>query len=161
LPAYKNFGKVPITKRDLVEFPEDVDKTKNTFTYESEYNDYVVTKDTVTNTESDNKEIVFLDIGYNMNNHTLLLEKDANTTHPAYLNNVTYTQYFKESSDKVNCDFDKCKIMGLGCEWPYTATDYIKMDEAYPWTITAQTNIIEGYNTTFCVKCYNGWDSIT
>lgn len=51
--------------------------------------------------------------------------------------------------------------MGQGCQFPFTATEYVKMDEGFPFTIRAQTNIPEGYNTTFCVKCSTASDSIT
>lgn len=35
------------------------------------------------------------------------------------------------------------------------------MDASAPWTIRAMTNIPEGYNTTFCVKCSTASDFIT
>jgi len=35
------------------------------------------------------------------------------------------------------------------------------MDESAPWTVRAMTNITEGYNTTFCVKCSTASDFIT
>lgn len=76
-----------------------------------------------------------------------------------YKHNKTYKFFFEESDQ--DCLFDKCELKSEGCKWPYTATEYLEMDEAYPWTITAQTNVSEGYNTTFCVKCSNQWDSIT
>jgi len=34
------------------------------------------------------------------------------------------------------------------------------MNTTFPWDITARTNITDGYNTTFCVRCSNAWDSI-
>lgn len=74
--------------------------------------------------------------------------------------NVTWSLYFA-NNDATNCGFDKCELMGLGCQWPYTGTDNLKMAAAAPWTIQAKTSVPEGYNTTYCIKCSNGWNQIT
>jgi len=73
--------------------------------------------------------------------------------------NKTYEKYF-EVGDWENCQFDKCELMAEECKWPYTATKHLTMKKEAPWTVTALTNVAEGYNTTFCIKCSNSVDSI-
>jgi len=48
--------------------------------------------------------------------------------------------------------------MSADCMWPYTATKHVTMDSDYK--ISLMTDIVDGYNTTFCMKCSNAWDSI-
>lgn len=60
-----------------------------------------------------------------------------------------------------NCHYRSCELMAKGCEWPYTATPHLKMNSEYPFNIQAATNVVDGYNTTFCVKCMNQWDSVS
>lgn len=79
-----------------------------------------------------------------------------NETHST---NLTWNHYFT-NSDLTNCNFDKCELLAEGCQYPYTQTDYLTIGGAQPWTITAATNVTYGYNTTFCMKCSNAWDSI-
>jgi len=109
-----------------------------------------------------------VDVGFNPNMHTALYsglddtEENQVTSHAAtdtYLLNDTAKLFFK-NSDMTNCNYDKCELKARGCQWPYTQTKHLKMNEKFPYNIVAATNISEGYNTTFCVKCYNAWDSI-
>jgi len=51
--------------------------------------------------------------------------------------------------------------MGKGCLYPYTATTHIKIGMTAPWTVSAHSDIADGYNTTFCIKCTNSGDSIS
>lgn len=108
------------------------------------------------------------DIGFNPIAHTALysglddLEENQVTSHAKtdiYTHNETAKLFFT-NSDYTNCNYDKCELKAKGCEWPYTQTEHLKMNEKFPWNIVAATNITDGYNTTFCVKCSNAWDSI-
>lgn len=103
----------------------------------------------------------YIDVGFNPNNHTALYsgldDTDENriTNHSktdTYNYNET-TKLFFSNSDRTNCNYKKCELMAQGCQFPYTQTKYLKMNEAFPWNIVANTNITAGYNTTFCVKC--------
>jgi len=111
-----------------------------------------------------------VDVGFNPNMHIPLYsglddteenetKKISHAVSDTYTHNETASLFFT-NSDKTNCNYDKCELKARGCVWPYTQTKHLKMNENFPWNIVAATNIVEGYNTTFCVKCYNAWDSI-
>jgi len=72
---------------------------------------------------------------------------------------VTDSEYFT-NEDPANCAY-KCELYAVGCEWPYSATDYLTITEAAPFAVSYRTNVVEGYNTTYCLKCSNSLDSIT
>lgn len=133
LPSYDNLNKVPIVRRDLIEFPEDVKKTKNSFVYEFGFD-----------------ALNYTDISFNGTNHTKTI---------SYLHNETAKLFFT-NDDVINCQYDRCELLAAGCKWPYTATPYLTIGKSFPWTVTANTNVTDGYNTTFCLKCSNAWDSI-
>jgi len=61
------------------------------------------------------------------------------------------------NKEPTTCEYT-CELMSADCMWPYTATKHVTMDSDYK--ITVMTDIVDGYNTTFCMKCSNNWDSI-
>jgi len=146
IPKYQTLTHIPIV-RDLENHPEDVNKTANWFRYES---GFVGGGPDDANTTT---------AGFILPNHTMRAVADSNATHPAYLHNETAKLYFA-NADHTDCDYDKCELMAAGCAWPYTQTKYLEMSKDFPWDITARTDVVEGYNTTYCVKCSNAWDSI-
>jgi len=109
----------------------------------------------------------YVDVGFNPNMHTALYsgldpEEEPSTSHAVsdtYFYNETASLFFL-NGDKTNCNYDKCELKAKGCIWPYTQTEHLKINEKFPWNIVAAANITDGYNTTFCVKCSNAWDSI-
>jgi len=72
---------------------------------------------------------------------------------------ITEDEFFT-NKDAANCAYN-CELYAAGCEWPYSATDYLTITEAAPFTVRSRTNVVEGYNTTYCLKCSNSLDSIT
>lgn len=84
-----------------------------------------------------------------------------NETYHSDANN-TWIHYF-QNADVVNCGYDKCELLAQGCETreiPYTQTEHLTITSEAPWTVHALTNVPDGYSTSFCIKCSNGWDSI-
>lgn len=141
LPSYKTLHKVPLALTDEQKaLPEEEQPTENAFKYESSFS-----------SDLENAALNMTDVGFNGEEHA----KSA-----SYEHNKTYEFYFA-NDDWTNCKYDQCELMAEGCEWPYTATPHLKMGADFPWTITAFTNVTNGYNTTYCVKCSNAWDSIT
>jgi len=141
-PEYDNLVKVDVIKRDLADFPEDADKTKNTWSYE---NGFVAAESEEEGAEN------WLPISKMVKN-----AEDVEESQP-----VLDTEYFT-NKDEANCAH-KCEIYAVGCEWPYSATDYLKIDEddANRFTVSYRSNIVEGYNTTYCLKCFNSVDFVT
>jgi len=118
---------------------EGEDPLKNHKVYKSEYN----------------QELNSWDIGFNGTAHALVEEGEN-----MYTQNVTYKKWFT-NADTANCGYNKCELMSKGCDYPYTATTHIKIGKTAPWTVSALSDVAEGYNTTFCVKCSNVATSIT
>jgi len=120
--------------------PEEEQPTDHKYHYESSFS-----------SDLENKDLNITDVGFNFEQHAKNDTYEFNKTYELYLTN----------SDWTNCKYDKCELMAEGCEWPYTATQHMSMDAAFPWTIRALTNVTNGYNTTYCIKCSNAWDSVT
>lgn len=132
IPKYKQLEKVPFVPVVV----KGEEKSRDNYYYEVKYD-----------IESTNTT----DVGFNGEQHS----KNA-----SYPTNETYKLYFK-NKDTADCNYDKCELMSKGCLWPYTSKGYLTMQDAFPWTLQAQTNIPEGYNATFCIKCSNAWDAIS
>lgn len=116
-------------------------KTVNTFLYELNYND----ADTKEKTEEQVMAITQIDLGFNGTDHAKTDTYQANKTDSLFFTN----------KDSTNCGYSKCEIRAQGCIWAYTQTPYLTINTDAPFTVKAQTDIVDGYNTTFCMKCSN------
>lgn len=144
-PSYGGLAKIAVVKRDVKDFPEDADKTENVFVYENDYSDV----DTLEKTDTKAATITEIQLGFNT---------DADySEETAAAVNKTQSLFFT-NADSGFCSYSKCEILAKGCEAVYTQTPYLTLSEQ--WTVNAQVDVYEGYNTTFCYKCFNGWDSI-
>jgi len=139
---------MPVVKRDITEFPEDDKKTKNTFVYEFDFVDASEEVKTKANTN-----------GVEAINMLPISKMVKGTDDIEVAIPIAEDEYFT-NKDAANCAY-KCELYAVGCEWPYSATDYLTITEAAPFTVRYRTNVVEGYNTTYCLKCSNSLDSIT
>jgi len=132
---------------------EDALKTENTFVYEIDFSGEAIGEEGHDD-HSHAETHTYVDLGFNLEG-----DDKTNWKTAAYTVNDTSKLFFI-NTDVVDCNYDTCEIMAEGCEHTYTQTDYLKMNAATPWTVTAQVDISEGYNTTFCFKCSSKWRSI-
>jgi len=139
---------MPVVRRDTTEFPEDLEKTKNTFVYEFDFVD--ATEEEWAKANTNGVEAV----------NMLPISKMVKGSDDIEVATPITDDEFFTNKDAANCAY-KCELYAAGCDWPYSATDYLTITEAAPFTVRYRTNVVEGYNTTYCLKCSNSLDSIT